>query len=466
MAVTVKNFIYNGKFTNLYYVVKTILTNDNYCQRKYLSEMFDDWHYFRNIQLKLGDDLINTKEGNKSYFSISPDLYETYVDAMWSIDKQPIRWTDIPKKVEPKNNVHYVHYDMEVESMDMKTAKQILNENGFLLEDTNTKSLVGKFWAAKKNGETLSKEDAEDLLNAPDFDEVVNPKYKNYILAVCRKVLGVAKPEKPSEEKPAVEEQPKTKDLRDPKTGLPPVDKENFFKLWPEGYVCPWYGNFRKNSKNYEKFKEMQTELDKAVWAYNQSQEDKLGVDVEDICKKIIDKLDVDVQNSDVSKNGSVRIYWKPTEEDLSNKEYNEKHRIDLEHTNIRCQYDFSVTIKAVHEDWIQKAIWAWEPEHRKEYAGSKSSQLHWNYPVDHYEVKLSVSKQAGPNAPDDGYSGERSVDIDPNNIVEDGAKIINKLIADGYYNVFDPDRRDSVVRKSEWLSYDDYKLKRWGHWH
>ena len=58
-------------------------------------------------------------------------------------------------------------------TMDMKTAKQILNENGFLLEDTNTKSLVGKFWTAKKNGESLSKEDAEALLNAPDFDEVV-----------------------------------------------------------------------------------------------------------------------------------------------------------------------------------------------------------------------------------------------------------------------------------------------------
>lgn len=185
MAVTVKNFIYNGKLTNLYYVVDTILTYDNYCQGKYLDEMFDDWHYFRNTQLKLGNDLINTKEGNKSYFSISPDLYETYVDAMWSINKQPIRWTDIPKKVEPKD-------DMEVKSMDMKTAKQILNENGFLLEDTNTKSLVGKFWAAKKAGETLSKEDAEALLNAPDFDDVVNPKYKNYILSVCRKIAGVA----------------------------------------------------------------------------------------------------------------------------------------------------------------------------------------------------------------------------------------------------------------------------------
>lgn len=52
---------------------------------------------------------------------------------MFSIDKQPIRWTDMPKK----NKVHYVDYDMEVESMDMKTAKQILNENGFMLENTN-----------------------------------------------------------------------------------------------------------------------------------------------------------------------------------------------------------------------------------------------------------------------------------------------------------------------------------------
>ena len=171
--------------------------------------------------------------------------------------------------------------------MDLLEAKQILNENGFLLEDatnSNTKSLVGKFWAAKKAGETLSKEDAEALLNAPDFDEVVNPKYKNYILAVCRKISGAAKPENPSEEKPAAEEHPKTKDLRDPKTGLPPLDKANFFKLWPEGYVCPWYGNFRKNSNNYTKFKEMQDELDKAVWAYNKIQKNKLGVDVDEIC--------------------------------------------------------------------------------------------------------------------------------------------------------------------------------------
>ena len=356
--------------------------------------------------------------------------------------------------------------------MDLLEAKRILNENGFLLEDASTKALVAKFWAAKKSGGTLSKEDAEALLNAPDFDEVVNPKYKNYILAVCRKITGAAKPaakpaENPSEEKPAAEEQPKSKDLRDPKTGLPPVDKENFFKLWPEGYVCPWYGNFRKNSKNYEKFKQMQYELDKAVWAYNKAQEDKLGVDVNEICKKIIDKLNVDVQEEGSSvSNGRVRICWKPTEKDLSNKEYNEKHRIDLEHTRIRCQYDFSVTIKAVHEDWIQKAIWAWEPEHRKEYAGSKSSQFHWNCPVDHYEVKLSVSKEPGPNAPDNGYSGEHWVDIDPNNIVDEGAEIINKLIADGYYTVFDPDRREVYARRSEWLSYDDYKLKRWGHSH
>lgn len=198
---TIKNFVYNGKVTNLYLVVKTILLNDNYCQRKYLDELFNNWQSLSYVLDKF-DGFIKTKENNKSFFSISADLYETYVDAMFSINKQPIRWTDMPKK----NKVHYVDYDMEVESLDMKTAKQILNENGFLLEDTNTKSLVGKFWTAKKNGETLSKEDAEALLNAPDFDEVVNPKYKNFILSVCRKVLGIAKTEKPKE---VVEEKPK-----------------------------------------------------------------------------------------------------------------------------------------------------------------------------------------------------------------------------------------------------------------
>ena len=118
--------------------------------------------------------------------------------------------------------------------MDMKTAKQILNENGFLLEDTNTKSLVGKFWSAKKNGETLSKEDAEELLNAPDFDEVVNPKYKNYILSVCRKVLGIAKPEQPKEEKPkeVVKEEPKEE-----------VEQKDYKKLGDLLYdTCSSYG--------------------------------------------------------------------------------------------------------------------------------------------------------------------------------------------------------------------------------
>lgn len=188
----VKNFIKkNGEYTNLYKVVKTILYNDNYCPRKYLDELFNNWQSL-NYVLDNFDGFIKTKEGHNSFFSITPDLYDVYADAMLSIDVRPIRWTDMPKKNEPENNIHYVHYDMEVESMDFKTAKKVLNENGFLLEDTNTKGLVGKFWAAKKNGETLSKEDAEALLNAPDFDDVVNPKYKNFILSVCRKIAGVA----------------------------------------------------------------------------------------------------------------------------------------------------------------------------------------------------------------------------------------------------------------------------------
>ena len=105
MAIaTVKNFIRGGNFTTLYYVVKTILQHDNYCQRKFIDGQFDDWHYFRNVQLKFGDGLVNTKEGNKSYFSITPELYEVYVDAMWSIDRQPIRWTEKKKKNDEVEN--------------------------------------------------------------------------------------------------------------------------------------------------------------------------------------------------------------------------------------------------------------------------------------------------------------------------------------------------------------------------
>jgi hypothetical protein len=155
------------------------LQHDNYCQRKFIDGQFDDWHYFRSVQLKFGDGLVNTKEGNKSFFSITPELYEVYVDAMWSIDRQPIRWTDIPKKndeventkdtidnevnitkdkidseinktrddinreveltrqKEKDNNVHSVDYDMEVESMDFRTAANLLNENGYYLVDEN-----------------------------------------------------------------------------------------------------------------------------------------------------------------------------------------------------------------------------------------------------------------------------------------------------------------------------------------
>lgn len=132
---SVKNFIKkNGEYTNLYKVVKTILYNDNYCPRKYLDELFNNWQSL-NYVLDNFDGFIKTKEGHNSFFSITPNLYDVYADAMLSINVRPIRWTDMPKKTESENNIHYVHYDMEVESMDLKTAKQILNENGFWLED-------------------------------------------------------------------------------------------------------------------------------------------------------------------------------------------------------------------------------------------------------------------------------------------------------------------------------------------
>lgn len=165
---TIKNFVKrNGELTNLYQVVKTILYHDNYCQRLYLDDLFNNWQSL-NYVLDKFDGFIKTKEGHKSFFSITPDLYEVYVDAMWSMNKQPIRWTDMPKKKdeveitkdkidseinktrdainreveltrqkEKENNVHYVDYDMEVESMDFRTAANLLNENGYYLVDEN-----------------------------------------------------------------------------------------------------------------------------------------------------------------------------------------------------------------------------------------------------------------------------------------------------------------------------------------
>lgn len=76
----------------------------------------------------------------------------------------------------------------------LEEAKKILNNRGFLLEDekSNTKSLVFKFWKTRKEGKTLSNEEAEQLLNAPDFDKVVDPKYQNFIKSSLNKVLGNA----------------------------------------------------------------------------------------------------------------------------------------------------------------------------------------------------------------------------------------------------------------------------------
>lgn len=63
---TIKNFVHNGKVTNLYLVVKTILLNDNYCQRKYLDELFNNWQSLSYVLDKF-DGFIKTKENNKSF---------------------------------------------------------------------------------------------------------------------------------------------------------------------------------------------------------------------------------------------------------------------------------------------------------------------------------------------------------------------------------------------------------------
>lgn len=72
--------------------------------------------------------------------------------------------------------------------MKLNEAKEILSQHGYLME--NTKSLVAKFWAKRKNGETLTPEEAEELVNAPDFNDEVNPKYQAFIKSACNKILG------------------------------------------------------------------------------------------------------------------------------------------------------------------------------------------------------------------------------------------------------------------------------------
>lgn len=190
--ITEKNLIRNGKYTNLYKVINRILYNDNYCQRKYLSNMFSGWQQLDYVLNNYSECFMNNHEGNYSYFSITPECYDVYVDTMFRYNRTPIRYTDVSdkyKQEEPKDNIHYVHYDMEVESMNFKTAKQILNESGYILEDTDTKNLVGKFWTKRKEGSSLTPEEADTLLNAPDFSEVVNPKYQEFIKATLKRII-------------------------------------------------------------------------------------------------------------------------------------------------------------------------------------------------------------------------------------------------------------------------------------
>lgn len=143
--ITDKNLIRNGKFTNLYKVIKTILYNDNYCQRKYLTNLFSGWQQLDYVLNNYSECFMNNHEGNYSFFSVTPECYDVYANVMFLNDRTPIRYTDVsdkyktkePDEEQEKDNIHYVHYDMEVESMDFKTAKQILNESGYLLEDSN-----------------------------------------------------------------------------------------------------------------------------------------------------------------------------------------------------------------------------------------------------------------------------------------------------------------------------------------
>ena len=89
----------------------------------------------------------------------------------------------------------------------LEEAKKVLNKRGYILEDTapSAKSLVFKFWKLRKEGKTLSKEEAETLLNSPDFDKVVDPKYQNFVKSSLNKVLGNAPTKKEPAKKPGTE---------------------------------------------------------------------------------------------------------------------------------------------------------------------------------------------------------------------------------------------------------------------
>lgn len=353
--------------------------------------------------------------------------------------------------------------------MNLFEAKKILHSFGYTLNES--KELVTKFWSvskAMKQHEVieLSDSEKEELINFINSDEGKKElgKYYGYAQFVAKKLGGSVTKQNVAPNKP---EEPVVKDLRDPSTGFPPLNKENFFKLWPEGYVIPYYDNYRKNSNNYNKCLTMKKEADTAIWAYNKKLKDKITLDLEATVREIGEGLDIkDVIKINAGDDTCV-VTWKPTPEDLDNEKYNERKHINPEHPNVCCVTKFRLKVEPIYEEWILPAIKVWKNEHKNDYAGTYGNDYYWQYPVDHYEVQLEIEDYEGPHSePYD--SCIKTEHIDQDNIINDSIDKIQALLDKGRYKVYDPDKTGStyINTRSQWLDYDDYKLKRWGHWH
>jgi len=95
VEATVKNFIRSGEPTNLMKIVHRCLQHDNYCQRVYLDDMFNNWQSLSQVIDKNFRSLFtNQYEGRNRFISVTKEGYELYKEAMEELGKNPLPWRE------------------------------------------------------------------------------------------------------------------------------------------------------------------------------------------------------------------------------------------------------------------------------------------------------------------------------------------------------------------------------------
>lgn len=321
----------------------------------------------------------------------------------------------------------------------LSEAKQILKKAGFLME-SNTKDLVKTFWDKRKAGDTLTKEEAEELLNAPDFDTAVNPKYQNFIKSTCNKILGIAKPEKPKEEKP------KAEPIQGPNEDVIKLSEElkdcfkysNYEKVDLDGWIDYYVSGMNSFKKQLEKYKDLFPKLtDKAINNLYLSRND-----INNILENL--KLDVKMFKEIIENNGQarehgsdyVKIATVPEMKKLLSYVENVYKKLSESKENIIEQYE---TINGNIIKSLVKKFWAAKkggPKLTKE-------EVELFYKLNSFSAGLSrvFEKVCGKYC-----------------------DYIRKNF-DKYSEVYEPPKEDD----DPWAGVEtmsDAQLKRWGHWH